>query len=31
MTFFPLIFGHVEIRVDERPPRRAPIRRGRDR
>jgi hypothetical protein len=26
MTFFPLVFGHIELRVDERPPRRAPAR-----
>jgi hypothetical protein len=24
MTFYPLPFGHVEIRIDERPPRRTP-------
>jgi hypothetical protein len=24
MTFYPLQFGHIEIRVDERPPRRTP-------
>jgi len=24
MTFYPLQFGHVELRVDERPPRRTP-------
>jgi len=31
MTFFPLVFGHIELRVDERPPRRATIRRRSDR
>ena len=24
MTFYPLPFGHVELRIDERPPRRTP-------
>src|SRR5919204_558306 len=24
MTFYPLQFGHVELRIDERPPRRTP-------
>jgi hypothetical protein len=24
MTFYPLYFGHVELRIDERPPRRTP-------
>ena len=27
MTFYPLVFGHVELRVDSRPPRWAPVRR----
>jgi hypothetical protein len=27
MTFFPVVFGHVELRIDERPPRRFPVRR----
>jgi hypothetical protein len=27
MTFFPLVFGHIELRLDERPPRRSPARR----
>ena len=29
MTFYPLVFGHIELRIDARPPRRAPIRRRR--
>jgi hypothetical protein len=24
MTFYPLPFGHVEVRIDRRPPRRTP-------
>jgi hypothetical protein len=24
MTFYPLQFGHVDLRIDERPPRRVP-------
>jgi len=27
MAFFPIPFGHVEVRVDQRPVRKAPIRR----
>jgi hypothetical protein len=26
MTFYPLIFGHIELRIDARPPRRVPTR-----